>query len=215
MTEESTLLDDNIARSGDFKEFNFPITFAFKIGTLSNDFVATDASGQTVAYVRQKMFKLKEAIMVYTNESKSTLLYKIDADRIIDFNASYSFTDADGQLLGKIGRRGMRSLWKAHYDIFGTNPTPDYAIQEENPWSKVGDALLSEVPVLGIFTGYMFNPKYGVKSNDGKIVARLSKKPSFFGKKFQLDKLDEFEPGESERIMLAFMMMVLLERRRG
>jgi len=215
MTEESTLLDSNIAKSGDFKEFNFPITFQFKIGTISNDFVATDASGQTLAYVRQKMFKLREAIMVYTNESKSNLLYKIEADRIIDFNASYSFTDADAQLLGKIGRRGMRSLWKAHYDIFGTNPTPDYVIHEENPWAKVGDALLSEVPVLGIFTGYLFNPKYGVKSNDGKIVARLSKKPSFFGKKFQLDKLEDFKPGESERIMLAFMMMVLLERRRG
>jgi hypothetical protein len=161
------------------------------------------------------MFKLKEAIMVYSGESKTSLLYKIEADRIIDFNASYSFTDANGQLLGRVGRRGVRSLWKASYDIFDTGTTPVYTIQEENPWAKVGDALLGEVPLVGIFTGYLFNPKYGVAAPDGKTVARLSKKASFFGRKFQLDKLEEFQPGQSERILLALMMMVLLERERG
>lgn len=36
-TMESELLDSNFTKTADFKEFDFPITFQFKIGTLSND----------------------------------------------------------------------------------------------------------------------------------------------------------------------------------
>lgn len=213
--ETTTLLDEQVITPQNYKEFAYPITFKFRIGTLANDFVATDANGQTVAYVRQKMFRFKEAIMVYTNESKSTLMNKIDADRIIDFNASYSFTDADGNLIGRMGRKGMRSLWKASYNIFRNDNVSSYSIQEENPWAKVGDVLLNEIPIVGIFTGYLCNPKYAVSNNDGQKVARLSKSPSFFGRSFKLDKLDEFQAGDDERIMLSLMMMILLERRRG
>lgn len=213
--EETILLDEQVITPQSYKEFAYPITFRFKIGTLANDFVATDANGQTVAYVRQKMFKLKEAIMVYTNESKSTLMNKIDADRIIDFNASYSMTDADGKLIGRMGRKGMKSLWKASYNIFRDDNEPVYSIQEENPWAKVGDALLNEIPVVSIFTGYLCNPKYAVSDKEGRKVARLSKSPSFFGRAFKLDKLEDFQAGDDERIILSLMMMILLERRRG
>jgi len=215
MREEGQLLDEVIAQKVDLKEFQFPITFEFKIGTLANDFVAKDATGQTIAYVRQKMFKFKEAIMIYSEESKKNLLYKIDADRIIDFNASYEFTDKDAEVLGSIGRKGMKSLWKANYQIFDAEKNSKFTIREENPWAKVFDVLLSEIPLLGIFTGYLFNPKYGVKTAEDNTIARLSKQPSFFGRKFKLDKLTEIEEGDDERLMLSLMMMVLLERRRG
>ncbi|MEZ5024278.1 MAG: hypothetical protein R2728_13635 [Chitinophagales bacterium] len=66
-----------------------------------------------------------------------------------------------------------------------------------------------------MFTGYFFNPKYIVTRKDGTIVARLSKKKSFWGRRFTLDKLEEFEEGEELRVLLGLMMMILLERRRG
>ncbi len=213
MTTE--VLDSNFSSKRDFKEFTFPITFKFKISTLANDFTAMDAGGGTIAYVRQKMFKFKEAILIYSNENKTDILYKIDADRIIDFNACYSFKDNNDNLVGKLGRKGMRSLLKAHYEIFDNENKQEYSIREENPWAKVGDALLCEVPLLGLFSGYLFNPRYIVQKADGTIVARLSKQKSFFGRTFKLDKLQDLEPGDGERMMLALMMMVLLERRRG
>lgn len=215
MTQEDQLLDSVLVKNADFKEFNFPITFEFKLGTLSNDFTAKDASGKTLAYVKQKMFRFKETISVFSDESKSQLKYKIDANKIIDFNASYQFTDNNDQFLGSVGRKGMRSLWKASYEVFDTERKSDYSIKEENPWAKVMDTLMSEIPVVGLFTGYMFNPKYGILSNDGKTLVRLSKEKSLFGRKFKLEKLDELKEGDSERILLALMMMILLERRRG
>jgi hypothetical protein len=50
---------------------------------------------------------------------------------------------------------------------------------------------------------------------DGTQVVRISKEASFFGRRFELDKLAEVNDGESERILLSLMMMSLLERRRG
>jgi hypothetical protein len=209
------ILDNTTTHSADLKALNFPLNFTFKIGTLSNDFNVTDAGGSTIAYIRQKMFKFKEAVMIYNNDTKSQLLYQINADRIIDFNAVYSFTNDVGEPLGKIGRKGMKSLWKASYDIFDHNGNQEYSVKEENPWAKVFDTLLVEIPLLGIFTGYLFNPRYIVINKQGDIVARLSKIPSFLGRTFKLEKVGEINDHDSVSIMLGLMMMSLLERRRG
>ena len=201
--------------TAELENFSYPLEFEFKITTLSNDFFARDAQGRTLAYVRQKMFKFKEAVMVYSNDDKQKLIYKIDADRIIDFNANYQFTDHNEEVVGRIGRKGMRSIWKANYQIFNKQSEQDYFIQEENPWAKVGDALLGEIPILNFFTGYLANPRYAVKTMDGRQVARLSKTPSFFGRRFKLEQLEDFSKEHGERILLSLMMMVLLERKRG
>lgn len=216
MALDNELLDDmHLSEKVDISNFVFPLTFTFKIGTIANDFTIKDANQSTIAYVRQKLFKFKEAIMIYAKEDKKDLIYTINADRVIDFNANYQFKNQDDEILGRVGRRGMKSLWKASYEIFDNENTVQYRIGELNPWAKVGDALLGEVPVLSLFSGYLFNPKYGLTTPEGNLVAKLSKQPSFFGRSFKLDKIDEFKKEESERIILSMMMMLLLERRRG
>ncbi len=215
MEDNFEVIDDVAKKRVEFKDFDYPITFKFKIGTFANDFTASDKTGKTLAYVRQKMFKLKEDIQVFSDESKSNQVYRIAADRIIDFNAVYTFFDEDDNIIGKVGRKGRKSILKAHYNIFDEEGNNDYSIEEENPWAKLWDALLSEVPILGILTGYFFNPRYAVKNNNGEIIARLSKEKSFFGRTFKLDEVGEFQAGDDERMMLALMMMSLLERRRG
>lgn len=216
MSIDDSLLDENMKPSmTSMKEFAYPIEFEFKISSLANDFTARDANKQTVAYVRQKMFKFKEAISVYTDDSKQEVLYTINADRVIDFNANYAFSDDSGAVFGRVGRRGAKSILKAHYEVFDLEGEMEFLIQEENPWTKLFDALLSEVPILNFFSGYFFNPKYTVKRQDGTLVARLSKEASFWGRRFKLDKISDTEKGEDERMLLALMMMSLLERRRG
>jgi len=215
MSLEEKVLDNTTKNNPEIKEYSYPLNFQFKVTSLANDFNVIDSKGESLAYVRQKMFKLKEAISVFSNENKTELLYKINADRIIDFNASYSFTNADEEVIGRIGRKGAKSILKAHYEIFNKDNKQEFVINEENPWTKVGDAVLGEIPVVGIFTGYFCNPRYAIKRTDGTIVARLSKEASFMGRKFKLEKLAEMKDGEEERMVLGLMMMSLLERRRG
>ncbi|MBP1675944.1 MAG: hypothetical protein H6Q20_503 [Bacteroidetes bacterium] len=194
---------------------NFPLQLKFRITTLSNDFEAQDAQGNTIAYVRQKMLKLVEEVQVFNNESRSELQYTIKADRWLDFTATYTFTNRQGYEVGKIVRKGWASLWKAHYEILDEHHNTDLIIREENPWTKVFDSMLGELPVIGMLTGYFFNPAYILTRPDGTQVVRLKKEASFFGRRFTIDKLAEFETGEEERIVLGLMMLLLLERSRG
>ena len=197
------------------KNVVYPLKFSFKIGTLSNDFIITDANGAKLSYVKQKMFKLKEDILCYEDESKSNVLYRIKANKWLDYSATYVFSDKNEMEIGKVARKGRASIWKATYEILNNNDAHEFTIKEENPWAKVFDAMLGEIPVLGLFTGYLFNPKYAVLNSQEQPILRLKKEGSFFGRKFSLEKLGEFSDSEQERIILGLMMMVLLERRRG
>lgn len=197
------------------QNIQFPVQFTFRISTLSNDFTATDANGQTLGYVRQKMFKLKEDIAIYSDTSQSKVNYRIKADRWLDFSAVYSFFDETGIAFGKIARKGWKSLWKSHYEIIDEDDRPQYFIKEENPWIKVMDSFLGEIPILAMFTGYFFNPSYIVEDANQNKIVRLKKQASFFGRRFLLTKIGEMDSDDDDRVMLGLMMMILLERRRG
>ncbi|WP_333854465.1 hypothetical protein [Epilithonimonas sp.] len=198
------------------KNLNYPLDFKFKITTLASDFNITDKNGNYVAYVRQKMFKLKEDVIVFNDESKSKELFNIKANQWIDFNASYTMTDlVNGKNFGRLARKGVRSIWKSRYDIIDENDQPKYQINEDNGWVKVFDSFIGEIPILGLFTGYFLNPSYTVKDNAGKEYFRLKKMPSLVGRRFQLERLIDIDDEDESLIVLSFLMMVLLERARG
>jgi uncharacterized protein YxjI len=198
------------------KNLNYPLDFKFKITTLSSDFNITDKNGNYVAYVRQKMFKLKEDVVIFNDESRSQELFRIKANQWIDFNASYSMTDlSENKNFGRLARKGMRSLWKSQYDILDENNHAKYQINEDNGWIKVLDGFIGEIPIIGMFTGYFLNPSYTVKDSAGKEYFKLKKMPSMIGRRFQLDRLIDIDDEDESLIVLSFLMMVLLERARG
>lgn len=88
------------------KNLNYPLDFKFKITTLASDFNITDRNGNYVAYVRQKMFRLKEDVIVFSDESRTKELFNIKANQWIDFNASYMMTDLlTGKKIRKFGEK--------------------------------------------------------------------------------------------------------------
>jgi uncharacterized protein YxjI len=196
----------------------FPLDIRFKLIALAPRMFVTDATGQNVCFVSQKVLALKEDIQVYTDESRSNELYRIKADRILDFSAVYRFTrTANGQGFGAIRSKGWRSIWRATYEVTDANDNITHKIEEDNPWVKVGDALLGEVPVLGMFTGYFLHPKYSAYDiNTNQPVMTLTKKNAFFEGRFGLEKLDpSLSPEVEARLLLSFMLMVQFMRRRG
>ncbi|HEY0377364.1 MAG TPA: hypothetical protein VGC87_10435 [Pyrinomonadaceae bacterium] len=195
---------------------NYPLEINFKILAIAQQLSLTEATGNLVFYVKQKAFKLKESVTVFADEAMTRPWFMINADRVLDFNANYTFMDLSGRPFGSMRRLGRKSIWRATYEILdGYQPNPVATIKEENPWAKVFDATLAEIPLLGFFTGYMFHPSYLISRPDGMPYLRLKKRPSFVGRKFSIDKLAHLEQTEELRLLLAVMMMVLLERARG
>ena len=194
---------------------NYPIDLSFKLLALASQIRMTDANGQMIGYIKQKLFKLKNEITVFADEAQTNPLFGIKADRIIDFSAKYNFTGANGQPLGSIRRKGMRSIFKAHYEIYDERENMVMEIREESAWIKVFDGLVGEVPILGMFTGYLFNPAYLITHTNGTLIAKLQKQPAFFEGKFQLTPQTQLPPNEETRLLLGVLTMTLIERMRG
>lgn len=191
---------------------NFPLTFRFTIVAIAPQMSVTDAAGNSVCYVKQKLFKLKENIVVYTDDSKAKTVCEIKADRIIDFSANYNFIAPDGGEFGNIKRQGMKSLFSARYDI-SRNGQPLFELREENPWVKFFDGLFEGIPIIGAFSGYLFHTRYVIQNAAGKKFFTLHKRPAFFEGVFELE---QHEATDADLVaLMSVLMMVFLERQRG
>lgn len=194
---------------------NYPIDLSFKILALASQIYIRDANGNLIGYVKQKLMKLKEDINVFADEGMTQQRFNIKADRVIDFSAKYNFTDSGGKFLGSIKRQGMRSIFKANYQICDASDNQVMEIHEENGWIKVIDSVVGEIPVLGMFTGYLFNPAYIISRNGGEAALRIQKEPAFLESKFKLEPKSEINDQEETLILLSALTMTLLERGRG
>ena len=190
--------------------FNYPLALSFKIIAFNPQVRITDAAGQVVLYVKQKALALKESVRIFADEAQQREICSLKANKIIDFSAQYNITDAAGAAVGAVKRQGMKSLWKATYSILDTTGAEVGVIREENPWIKVLDGLLSDIPLVGMF----INPAYLIELR-GQLVLRLQKQPAFFEGKFTLEKRGEFSDADERLLLPSIIMMLLLERMRG
>lgn len=192
----------------------FPVQIRFKILTLAPKLYVTDSSGAEIGFVRQKLFRFKEAVTVFSDESQTKEIYKIDADRVIDFNANYHLTSISGRSVGYIRRRGVRSLWRAHYEIY-LGDTQVFEVREQSAFVRFMDSLIGEIPFVGLLSGYFFNPIYDVTRQDGSIALQIKKQRAFLESFFTIEQTGPVSAPEQECALLSIMMMVLLERARG
>lgn len=196
------------------QRLRFPLQMTFKLLAFAPQFLVKDAHGQPVAYVRQKLFKLKEAITVFTDETQDQPLYQIKADRVIDFSPLYHFTDPQGLALGSIKRHGMRSMWKAGFDVLDHGVT-HFSINEKSVMTRFLDGLFGQIPLIGLLSGYLFHPAYQVTRPDGTLVAELTKQPALFEGRFTAEQMAPVNEREEQQLLLALVTVLLLESARG
>jgi hypothetical protein len=93
------------------------------------------------------MFKLKEDIRLYSDETKSQELLQIKARQIIDFSAAYDVIDsATGQKIGAMRRKGFRSMVRDEWDMMDASDLVIGKLFEDN----ISQALLRRF-LLGSF----------------------------------------------------------------
>ena len=77
------------------------------------------------------------------------------------------------------------------------------------------DSILGGIPILGLATGYLFHPKYLSTRTSGQPAMRLTKQAAFWEGRFMIEKLGELSPREELNLILSYLMLVMLERKRG
>lgn len=92
-----------------------------------------DANDTLIGFSRQKAFKLKEDIRVYTDETESAELLHIQARQIIDFSACYDVIDVKTQTsLGTWRRGGFRSLLRDTWELLDINGDVIATLKEDS-----------------------------------------------------------------------------------
>jgi uncharacterized protein YxjI len=93
-----------------------------QVFALTGKFRFYDPSGNLLLFSEQKMFKLREDIRVFSDESKSQEVLMIKARQFIDFSAAYDVVDsAINQKVGALRRKGLASLLRDEWEILDVN----------------------------------------------------------------------------------------------
>jgi hypothetical protein len=88
---------------------------------------------QLVLFSQQKIFKLKEDIRVYADETKTRELLNIQARQIIDFSAYYDVVDSQfSTKVGGLRRKGFRSLLQDEWEVFDAKDQPIGILKEDS-----------------------------------------------------------------------------------
>ena len=89
---------------------------------LTGKFRFYDPAGNLVLFSEQKMFKWREDIRVYADETKTQEVLSIKARQIMDFSAAYDVVDsASGEKVGVLRRKGLRSLLRDEWEVLDAN----------------------------------------------------------------------------------------------
>lgn len=126
-----------------------------------------DAQNQVVGYCKQKAFKLREDMRIFTDESCSKELFRVSTQQIIDFGAGYTVTRSqDNRVLGVLRRKGLKSMLRDEWHVFDERGTQIGIIREDSGVL----AILRRLDDLGA----MLAPqKFDVTAMDGTSVARF------------------------------------------
>ena len=195
----------------------YPLNLKCKIIAISPQIYITDSDENSVLYVKQKFLKLKEHVELFTDKTKEKKLCDIRASGIIDWSASYDFTDEKNNHFGGIRRKGLKSLWRARYEIYSSSAdgSTEFSVSEKSVFTRILDGLFGHIPIIGFLTGYVANPSYLVTDNSGNTVMELIKQPALWEGKFTIESRSELSAQQQTRILVGLIMMVLLEGKRG
>ena len=124
---------------------------------LTGKFRFYDPMGTQVMFSEQKMFRLREDIRVYSDESKTQEVLSIKARQIIDFSAAYDVVDtAMNQKVGALRRKGLRSLLRDEWEVLDANDRVVGLLFEDS----IGLALLRRL-VLGSWLPQNYDITFG------------------------------------------------------
>lgn len=89
-----------------------------QVFALTGKFRMFDPMNNLVMFSEQKMFRWREDIRVYGDESKSREVLSIKARQIVDFSAAYDVVDTEmNQKVGALRRKGWRSLLRDEWEV--------------------------------------------------------------------------------------------------
>jgi uncharacterized protein YxjI len=124
----------------------------YEVSTLGPD---GKSAGEPVCFVEQKRMKLKEDLRAFTDDSKTTEVFRIKAQQVWDPRARYDITDPTGQLIGQLQKVFGKSLLRSTWRIFGAAGNELAWARERSLLVALFRRLVGFVPYIGDFADWL------------------------------------------------------------
>jgi uncharacterized protein YxjI len=130
-----------------------------------------DENDTAIGYCKQKAFKLREDIRLYTGEDMSEPLLTLGTQQIIDFGATYTVTLPDGTVLGSLRQKGLKSSFlRDEWLIFNNENLEIARIKETGSIAPLARRYVD-------FANVLLPERYDViRTLDQHIVAQLKQR---------------------------------------
>lgn len=170
-----------------------------KVLALTNKYWIEDHNGNLLGFCKQKMFKLKEDIRIFTDDSESQELFRIKQEQILDVWGTFAVLDSvTGMKLGYIKRKLMSELGRDAWQIYNMNNQLIGEISEKS----LGRALTRKyIPGGGLV------PEKMTIDLNGQPVAEVNQQFKLIGDIWEMS-CQQVPPDFDRRVLLSTMLLM-------
>ncbi|PIV69813.1 MAG: hypothetical protein COS08_03485 [Euryarchaeota archaeon CG01_land_8_20_14_3_00_38_12] len=177
-----------------------------KVLTVGNKYWIEDYNGHILGFSKQKLFKLKEDIRIYSDESMSQELFRIGQQQIMDMWGNFAVIDSSTNAhLGYIKRKALMSGFiKDEWEIYNAANQQIGRIYE----STVGGLLRKRLP------GGSLIPEKTTLEIYGRPVAEINQKFKIIGDIWELNCQNVPQELDRRILLSCILLMGMIERGR-
>jgi hypothetical protein len=177
-----------------------------KVVAIANQYWIEDAGGTSLGYSRQKILALRENIKVFTDDSMTTEIFRIQQEQVMDMWGTFAVVDSmTGACVGKLRRQALKSgFYKDEYILMDAYGQAVGKIAE-----RAGRGLVRKyVPLGGLV------PEQMVVEFQGQEVAEIKQQFKVIGDIWEVD-CSRIPTTFDRRTFLACMLIMgMIERDR-
>lgn len=168
-----------------------------------------DADGQVLAYCKQKAFKLREDIRLYTSEALTDELLTMKARSIIDFGVTFDVTLPTGEVLLSFRRKGLKSAFlRDEWKVFDETGAQIGVLRERG-------GVLSFLRKWNDYMALLSPQKLDLILTDGTVIATYRQHFNWFVYRLGVSILKEDERIDDLAVLAGGALIAAIEGRQG
>lgn len=162
-----------------------------------------DTPGPVFCFIRQKMFKFKEDVRFFTDESMTTEILRIKARHRFDPTATYDVTTPDGTKIGGFQKVFGKSLLRSSYRLLDANGQEVATATELKLWVALLRRVVGFIPNIGNFANWLPIPYHFVFQRGEQILGHHKRQLWKFTDTYTLDLTPDADRTLDRRLVLA------------
>ena len=151
-----------------------------KLAPLANQYrVYNDDKTSLLAFAHQKRFTMKEMVDFYGDEAKSTVVFTVKAEKVMDIHGRFFLQDSQGKQLAVLRKSFKSSLVRSTYELMDAEEKIVAIVQERNVGIAILRRLWGFIPIAGDIP-FLFRYHFDfIEPQSQQVIARYNKTTLF------------------------------------